>query len=431
MKRDRCGPPLNSDLPPQSSPPFTLQPRFSAESTQQQWPVVSSIPTPRCGDPEDNEWLWVTRGQVSLRTKLFEELEAQLLSPIPLTNALSIITLLSSSLAMRPDEDSFLPTITSLNSPLILDMGESLQDTDLEFFTSPLTHESPVNGHSLEANFLASSPTARSLHPDLSSNPNSRAKQHQVVSHPLSETGERSQPRSTQSSVSPETSSQDSSSDSSRRYKRKTSSNSSQSAAAVADTIMTDVEDANVWKSQDLMVGGDDPSLSLDSTEFPSLGGLSDPLSMEPDYEFSNKAMENHFDFASAASSPSPFDGGVPFGSNSIGTSKVIDVSYQGSRRPGNKFGYNARMLPVSSTASARLQQPKAEAIVALASSRVRILRAWFSRSLTFVGNGHESGVLPVSFSGWPFSILKFQWRFRVWSSVGRKVAESCMAHDL
>ncbi|KAI9877273.1 MAG: hypothetical protein M1830_004356 [Pleopsidium flavum] len=227
-------------------------------------------------------------------------------------------------------------------------MGESLQDTDLEFFNSPLPDESSVSGHSLEDSSPASSPTSRGLHPDLSSTPSLRSRQHQVVSHPLSETGGSSQTRSIQSSVSPETSSQDSSSESSRRHKRKTSSNSSRSVVAVADAIMTDEEDASLWKSPDLVVSGDDPSLSLDNAGFPSLGGLSDPLSMEPDYEFSNKAMENHFDFDSAASSPSPFDGGVPFGSISIGSAKTIDVSYQASRRPGNKLEYGGRMHPRS-----------------------------------------------------------------------------------
>lgn len=135
---------------------------------------------------------------------------------------------------------------------------------------------------------------------------------------------------------------------------------------------MTDEEDVNVWKTNDLMVGvgGDDPSLNLDNSGFPSLGGLSDPLSLDPDYEFSNKAMENHFDFDSAASSPSPFDGNVPYGSNAIGTAKIIDMSYQASRRPGTKLVYNGRMLPVSGQIDELLWVSKAEVIIALTSSR-------------------------------------------------------------
>lgn len=117
---------------------------------------------------------------------------------------------------------------------------------------------------------------------------------------------------------------------------------------ATADTTMTDGKVGLEWRSDDVMVGADDPSYGLDSNVFPSLGGLPDPLSMEPDYELSNKTMENHFDFDSAASSPSPFDSGGVSAPSSIGAVKNMDLSYQRTHRPGNKFGYSGRMLPVS-----------------------------------------------------------------------------------
>lgn len=251
---------------------------------------------------------------------------------------------------MKPDNDIFLPTTSTLSSPLILDsdMGEALQDSDLEFFDSALPNDSPSNRLTFEDGFLTSSPSSRSLQHDQYSDSGLQSKQYQVAQHLLSNIGQESQTLSTHLSVSPGTSSQVSSSDSSTRHKRKTSSNSSQSAVATADTIMTDEKDGSEWRPDDLMVGGDDPSYALDNTGFPSLGGLSDPLSMETDYELSNKTMENHFDFDSAASSPSPFDAGILPASSSIGAVKNIDLSYQRTHRPGNKFGYNGRMLPVS-----------------------------------------------------------------------------------
>jgi len=254
------------------------------------------------------------------------------------------------ALAMKPDNDLFLPTTSTFSPPLILDsdMGEALQDSDLEFFNSALPHNSPSNGRTFEDRFATSSPSSHSLQQDQYSDSALRSKQYQEPQHLLSNIGEGDQALPTQLSVSPGTSSQDSSSDSSRRHKRKTSSDSSQSAMVTTDTTMTDGKVGGGWRSDDVMVGGDDPSYGLDSTVFPSLGGLSDPLSMEPDYELSNKTMENHFDFDSAASSPSPFDTGGVSAPSSIGAVKNIDLSYQRTHRPGNKFGYSGRTLPVS-----------------------------------------------------------------------------------
>lgn len=63
----------------------------------------------------------------------------------------------------------------------------------------------------------------------------------------------------------------------------------------------------NDWKVDDLMMGGDGPGFgNFDTPRFPSMEGNLDPLGMDPDFESSNKAMETHFDFDSAASSPSP-----------------------------------------------------------------------------------------------------------------------------
>lgn len=281
---------------------------------------------------------------------MFAQRKPQSLPVVYAADNVSVTYRSSSSSAMKPDDDLFPSTTSTLSPPLILDsdMGEVLQDSDLEFFNSALPHDSPSNGPTFEDGFVTSSPSSRSLPQDQYSDSALRSKQYREPQHLLSRYCQGDQTLSTQLSVSPGTSSQDSSSDSSRRHKRKTSSSSSGSAVGTADTIMTDGKVESGWMPDDPMVGGDEPSYDLDNTGFPSLGGLSDPLSMETDYELSNKTMENHFDFDSAASSPSPFDAGGLSASSPIGAVKNIDLSYQRTHKPGNKFGYNGRMLPVS-----------------------------------------------------------------------------------
>jgi hypothetical protein len=99
--------------------------------------------------------------------------------------------------------------------------------------------------------------------------------------------------------VSPAGSYQDSSPDSSR-YKRKSSSDSSRSALTSCDTMMADDTDMGDWKVDDIMRGNDEPS-------FGGYDGTINPLVMDTTFDFSDKAMENDFDFESASSSSSPF----------------------------------------------------------------------------------------------------------------------------
>lgn len=300
---------------------------------------------------------------------------------------------------MKPDDDVFLPTITNLNSPLNLDsdMGEDLQDTDLEFFDTVLPRDSPTSGRIFEDSFPTSSPNTRSIQPAVPSEAESRSSHQQDLSHSSGPKQQPHQVQSTQLSVSPGTSSLDSSSDSSRRHKRMTSSNSSQSAVCPTDLTMTDEKDGSIWRPDELMVGGDDPTFGLDHHSFPSLGGLSDPLSMEPDYEISNKTMESHFDFDSAASSPSPYDASVLSGANYNGTAK-IDWSYQRTQRPGNKFGPSVSMLPVSREAPTVFSYHAYE-LTAIACSCVEHVRSRLSRSFASVGDGNEPGVLALRFT--------------------------------
>ena len=96
-------------------------------------------------------------------------------------------------------------------------------------------------------------------------------------------------------SLSSESSIQDSSSDSSEQHKRKSSSTSSQSAPSGSDTVMADASGPSQWN-------GSQSFFKKESTLAPAQFNTMNFDS----FELSNKAMENDFDFDSAASSPSP-----------------------------------------------------------------------------------------------------------------------------
>jgi hypothetical protein len=106
---------------------------------------------------------------------------------------------------------------------------------------------------------------------------------------------------STSSTTSPTESDQDTSSESSK-YKRKLSSNSSPSAATNGDMMMADAEMED-WKVED-MIRREGPPI------FGGYDGTINPLAMDSNFGFNDKAMENDFDFDSASSSPSPLRAG-------------------------------------------------------------------------------------------------------------------------
>ncbi|CZT07457.1 related to SPT23-suppressor of TY retrotransposon [Rhynchosporium agropyri] len=101
------------------------------------------------------------------------------------------------------------------------------------------------------------------------------------------------------STASPAGSYRDSSSESSG-YKRKSSSDSSRSALTSGDVMMADT-DMRDWKAEEPMLGNDMSNYGV----FEGTGTIN-PAEMS-NYEFSDKTMENDFDFESAASSPSLF----------------------------------------------------------------------------------------------------------------------------
>jgi hypothetical protein len=64
--------------------------------------------------------------------------------------------------------------------------------------------------------------------------------------------------------------------------------------------MMADDMDMGDWKAEDMVAGND-------ASGFGEYGGTIDPSAMNSSYGFSDKTMENDFDFDSAASSPSRF----------------------------------------------------------------------------------------------------------------------------
>ncbi|KAI9858512.1 MAG: hypothetical protein M1813_006453 [Trichoglossum hirsutum] len=225
---------------------------------------------------------------------------------------------------MRPSGD---PTILGgRSSPQIVDlddMGGILQDGD-EFY---IPHPTPASSGLLDDGTFD---TTMSFGDSGSSTYMSAAftsKNSQTIPTSLIHNGS-SELISAPSSSSPTSSLQDSSSDSSRHHKRKSSSNSSHSGPAVADTPTAHDHDS----FNEVMGGGDGPGFASysDLVDFSPIGGPSGPPALLPDVEMSNRDMENHFDFESAASSPSPL--GTAFISSRHTT--ATRPSFLPSRRP-------------------------------------------------------------------------------------------------
>ena len=171
---------------------------------------------------------------------------------------------------MDVGSDPYHPAPSSFDSPHIFDSdtNESIHHVDLEFFNSALPQDSPTRffGEDTLANSPFQSPQSM--------------KQQVVQEKPITTTNR------TNFSASPDSSVQDSSSETSRRHNRDTSSKTSHSGLTGQDVVMTD----------DVQPHQHNAMFDFSSSV---------PLSHH-DYSFSNRAMENDFDFDSAASSPSP-----------------------------------------------------------------------------------------------------------------------------
>jgi hypothetical protein len=87
--------------------------------------------------------------------------------------------------------------------------------------------------------------------------------------------------------------------------------------------MMNDDADMGDWKAEDMIAGND-------ASVFGGYGGTIDPSAMNNNYEgFSDKTMENDFDFESAASSPSPF----AVGPVDMESPEMPAIKYDTSRR--------------------------------------------------------------------------------------------------
>lgn len=197
------------------------------------------------------------------------------------------------------------------SSPYIFDseMGENAHDPDIgfQFFDPNLPLEAPPTpGIFLPEDLTTDSPQ----YPDFDS-PKIRKYPNPLIntSSFLDSSNIDIPALSATTMDSPAASSRDSSSVSSRSKRKASGSDSSQSALTPGDTMMVDDTDMKDWKVDDMMTGGDVPNYSgFNGSGLLPFNGTIDPSKMSKHtFDFSDKSMENDFDFESAASSPSPF----------------------------------------------------------------------------------------------------------------------------
>jgi hypothetical protein len=214
--------------------------------------------------------------------------------------------------------------VAPYSSPFILDldMSHEVGDPDFEFFDTdtPFATTSGVGGL-IEEGFGVDSPRYSSTIP------NGAPAAQKQTSHNNTFQSPRPQTLSAPSSASPAGSFQDSSSDSSR-YKRKSSSSSSHSAVTGGDKSMMDA-DMSDWNAQRTPLGGN----GLTARAY---DGTMNPSSMENAFGFSDQAMENDFDFDSAASSP--------FGTGAVKmeSPEMPTIRYDTPRRASSKMRMRA-----------------------------------------------------------------------------------------
>ena len=84
---------------------------------------------------------------------------------------------------------------------------------------------------------------------------------------------------------------------------------------------MADGVHMNPWKDDDPMLGVVEPNVNF----------LASNLPIETNFELSNRAMENDFDFDSAASSPSPYATTLASGHTANNTARDFAVPYRAS----------------------------------------------------------------------------------------------------
>jgi len=220
---------------------------------------------------------------------------------------------------MNPASDPFPASLPHVDSPQNFDsdMVNPMQGADI-YFNSALHDESP--GRFFRDDILSPFQSPASLKArDLSTNtdPDAVAKNY---------------------FASPESSLQDSSSESSGRHQRRSSSKSSSSGLAGREISMTDAPPKG-WKSERRANRARQPVFDFSAANLSNFGNNS--------HDFSNRAMENDFDFDSAASSPSP----VVSASNPVRTgNRCVVMPHQVS--PSS--GANLVPHPISSMVSTK-----------------------------------------------------------------------------
>ncbi|KAL2066558.1 hypothetical protein VTL71DRAFT_2629 [Oculimacula yallundae] len=186
------------------------------------------------------------------------------------------------------------PVFSASSPPFIFDSdmsGRIDTDPDFEFFDSSL------EGVSSPGFFLADDISTDASQFLNFGTPNPANQKSPLPDHSSFQDTKVQQSLSAPSTASPAGSYRDSSSESSG-YKRKSSSDSSRSALTSTDIMMADT-DMGDWKAEEPMLGND-------MSNYGMFEGTINPADMS-NFEFSDKTMENDFDFESAASSPSPF----------------------------------------------------------------------------------------------------------------------------
>jgi hypothetical protein len=311
------------------------------------------------------------------------------------------------------------------SSPVILDaeLGGSLAEDDLDFLNGTL--QAPNSPAVLDEDILGMSMNYSASSASLTQ------KQHDITGHrPSSDL-------SNPSATSPETasSSQDSSSETSRRKNRKSSSSGSGSTRSernAPDVLMMDDQDMSDWKADDLMMGGDGPNFAgfgMGDSDITMFGGAAESLKVDPETELSNRVMESHFDFESAASSPIgtgapgggkrkhsdarvfpatrpthlPFNPNAHFGSRSMAIGKRPSQSSRSAASPDSSYSRQSGrdMTPLSAMATSHESSPSAVFNTSVSPTAVVpdfISGAALSQNPGWdVGFGYQVSALPAS----------------------------------
>lgn len=234
-------------------------------------------------------------------------------------------------------------TVNDINcsSPFILDtdmnLDEDLDQFENQFFDSNLPYDTTATGspgNALNDGLFDSHHT-----PAIFASPRGANSKLDVAGEDAS-VNIRPQAPSLHSSNSPAGSFRDSSSDSSV-YNRESSSTSQPSPGTAKDPSGTEM-DLVAWPNDEVMGDNDGPAY---------FNGTIDPSSMSNGFSFTDKSMENDFDFESAASSPSPFNTTIA----NIGSPDMPIIKHENTNKSSPKLKAKYQHKAKASASDARL----------------------------------------------------------------------------